>query len=120
MQRSKRSAKFEQGASTSPRKSSGSGLIHWQWRPAMNKPLNVAALPHGEALERAHVSGREIFLNDDSIQQVADAMWLNWVNVHMPIAVDQSDYEFDKLLEAMRGEFHKGLREAVTQCQHAA
>ncbi|PRY07044.1 hypothetical protein [Paraburkholderia sp. BL25I1N1] len=79
-----------------------------------NEPLvNLASLPREDALERARVAGREILGHENALQAVSDALWMNWINVNMPVAVGQTDDEFGELVDAMGDQFFDGLAESV-------
>jgi hypothetical protein len=84
--------------------------------------VNLASLPREEAIEHARAAGREILGSSEAIQSVADTLWMNWVNANAPVALGQTDEEFDKLIDAMGNEFFEGLTEGVgrfTQNMHA-
>ncbi|MGQ7939156.1 hypothetical protein [Paraburkholderia sp. D1E] len=78
-------------------------------------PVNLASLPRDEALERARAAGRDILGDAEAVQAVADALWMNWVNVTTPVAIEQTDAEFGDLVDAMGDEFFKGLTGGVSQ-----
>ncbi|CAB3782160.1 hypothetical protein [Paraburkholderia fynbosensis] len=84
-------------------------------RPEQSKQslINIASLPREEAIECARDAGREILADSAAVQAVADTLWMNWVNVNVPVAVGQTDDEFGELVDVMGNKFFEGLTEGV-------
>lgn len=79
----------------------------------MNKYVNLASLPKGDALALARAGGRTIFGDEDAVSHAYSALMEYWIGRSLPVAVGQDDDEFGDLVDQVEGEFRAGFDEAM-------
>jgi hypothetical protein len=84
-------------------------------RPEQSKqsPVNLASLRREEAIERAHVAGRGILVDNTAVSTVFLSLWTDWMNANIPKACGQSDDDFGELVSAVMDAFETGFYKFV-------
>lgn len=69
------------------------------------------SITHEAAMQRAREAGRTALRDPEALRGALSTMALDWINTNFPNAVEMSDKEFAKLIDAAENEF---LNSAIT------